>query len=225
LGFFEGSGLRYDPQGRVIVSSNGFPSTDENHDFGSPERRYVMGLTNSFSYKDFTLGFTLDYRKGGMFFSGTADLTNFVGNGPVTLFNDRRTFIVPNSVLEVVDAAGNVTYQENTIPISETNYYDYWYHGRGRAVTNYGSMIDKTYFKVRDITLTYKLPKRMLAKWGIDNAFLTVYGRNLLTYLPSQNRFIDPEVSNFGNDLRSEYGEFRTGPSTRNFGAKLNLSF
>ncbi|MFD0792706.1 SusC/RagA family TonB-linked outer membrane protein [Mucilaginibacter litoreus] len=224
LGVFEAPTYKYDPEGHIITN-NGFPVAEQGHKYGTSQRDYTMGMTNSFTYKNFTLGFTLDYRKGGVFYSGTADLSNFVGNGYVTLFNDRRTFIVPNSVIEVTDAAGNTTYQENTIPVSESNFYDYWYHNKGQAVTNGNSILDKTFFKLRDVTFTYSLPKNLLGKWGISNAAITLFGRNLLTYLPSRNQFIDPEVSNFGNDLRSEFGEFRTGPSTRNMGVKLNVTF
>jgi hypothetical protein len=46
-----------------------------------------------------------------------------------------------------------------------------------------------------------------------------------MTWLPKENRYIDPEVSNFGNDLVSEFGEFRSGASTRIFGASLRVSF
>ncbi|RVU02973.1 SusC/RagA family TonB-linked outer membrane protein [Mucilaginibacter limnophilus] len=224
LGVYEAPGMKYDPQGRVITA-NGYPVAQDGQNYGSSQRDFTMGLTNAFSFKDFTLGFTLDYRKGGVFYSGTADLTNFVGNGYVTLFNDRRNFIVPNSVVEVKDAAGNITYQENTIPVTEGGFYDYWYHSNGKAVTNANTIIDKTFLKLRDVTLTYNLPKKLLSKRKIANTSITLYGRNLLTYLPAKNQYIDPEVSNFGNDLRSEFGEFRTGPATRNIGVKLAMTF
>ncbi|MEJ2904908.1 SusC/RagA family TonB-linked outer membrane protein [Pedobacter panaciterrae] len=226
LGVFEAPVPVYDPEGRIVVSSNGFPASAPNlGTYGSSQRDFVMGFTNTFTYKDFMFGFTLDFKKGGLFYSGTADLLNFVGNAANTVFNDRRTFIVPNSVVKVVDNAGKVTYVENTNPITENNVYSYYYTNLGRAISYKDRIIDKTYLKLRDVTLAYSLPKNIARRIGTDKAMITLYGRNLLTWLPKQNITIDPEVSNFGNDLSSEFGEFRTGPSTRNFGVSLNLTF
>lgn len=215
------------PDGRIIVNaSNGMPVVASDlATYGSSQRDFVMGLTNSITYKDFTLGFTFDWRKGGVFYSGTADLLNFVGNDIKTLFNDRRTFVVPNSVNAVTDAQGNTSYVENTTPISESNFYAYFYTNDGKAVAYPNRILDKSYLKLRDLTLTYSLPKVIASRLGTDRATLTAFARNLYTWLPKGNRTIDPEVSNYGNDLRSEFGEFRTGPSTRNFGLSLNLSF
>lgn len=225
LGVIEAPVPRYDPQGRIIVSGNGYPVADPSLGaYGTSQRDYIMGLNNSFSYKGLTLGFTLDYKKGGVFYSGTADLLNFVGNSKNTTWNDRRTFIVPNSVLEVIEN-GTARYVENTIPITEYSVYDYYYTGNGRGISYKDRILDKTYLKLRDVTLSYVLPNKLANRIGTDKAAVTVYGRNLLTWLPAGNSYIDPEVSNLGNDLASEFGEFRTGPSVRNFGLSLNLTF
>jgi len=228
LGVFEAPVPKLDPNGNIIVNpANGFPVLADNlGTYGTSQRDFVMGLNNSFRYKDFTLGVALDFKKGGVFYSGTADLLNFVGNSANTLFNDRRTFIVPNSVNEVKNAAGTVTgYKENITAITENNFFGYYYTDLGKARAYQDRIFDKTFLKVREITLSYSLPKTLAAKIGADRASITAYGRNLLTWLPKENRIIDPEVSNYGNDLSSEFGEFRSGPSTRNVGLSLNLTF
>ncbi|NEU09247.1 SusC/RagA family TonB-linked outer membrane protein [Flavihumibacter sp. R14] len=227
LGVFEASVPKLDPQGRIIVNpTNGLavPALEDGY-FGTSQRDYTMGLTNTLGYKDLALGFTLDYRKGGVFYSGTADLLNFVGNDIKTTYNDRKPFIIPNSVLEVTDAAGNVSYVENTVAVAEDFVDDYFYHSSNKALSYYNRILDKSFLKLREVTLTYQLPKSFIGKIKADNASLSLFGRNLLTWLPKENRTIDPEVSNYGNDLTSEFGEFRTGPSTRFFGASLKVSF
>jgi TonB-linked SusC/RagA family outer membrane protein len=222
LGVFEAPVPSYDPQGRIIVASNGFPVVAAaNGNYGTSQRDFIMGLTNAFTYKEFTFAFTLDYRKGGVFYSGTADLLNFVGNDQKTLYNDRRTFVIPNSVQRLADGS----FVENSTPITETNVNALYYTSQGKALAYQNRILDKTFLKVRDVTLSYSLPKLLASKINADRATFTVYGRNLLTWLPKANKTIDPEVSNFGNDLSSEFGEFRTGPSVRNFGVSLNLTF
>ncbi|WP_423147517.1 SusC/RagA family TonB-linked outer membrane protein [Rubrolithibacter danxiaensis] len=226
LGIIEAPVPQRDPQGRIIVNEDGIPLTASNlESYGSTQRDFIMGLTNSFSYKNLTLGFTFDWRKGGVFYSGTADLLNFVGNDMKTTYNDRKPFIIPNSVVAVTDDEGNVAYQENTTPIAYDQIDDYYYPSTNPATSYSNRILDKTVLKLRDVTLTYQLPKSLASKIRADRASLTVFGRNLWTWLPSENRTIDPEVSNFGNDLTSEFGEFRTGPTTRNFGATLRVSF
>ena len=219
--------LRND-QGKIVVNAaNGIPKPSvDNVEFGNSQRDFIMGLTNSFSYKNLTLGLTLDYRKGGKFYSGTADLLNFTGGDMNTTFNDRKPFIVPNSVLEITDANGKVTgYKENTIPVTENFMDDYYYTSTNKGGAYYNRILDKSFMKLRDVTLTYTLPKSISSKLRSSNAAITVFGRNLYTWLPKGNRIIDPEVSNYGNDLSSEFGEFRTGPSTRFFGASVRVSF
>ncbi|WP_285060220.1 SusC/RagA family TonB-linked outer membrane protein [Pedobacter ginsengisoli] len=226
LGVFEAPVPLTDPQGRIVVNAaNGVPVVAPNlGTYGNSQRDYIMGINNSFRYKNLSLGFTLDYKKGGIFYSGTADLLSFVGNSINTTWNDRRTFVVPNSVIEVVEN-GVSTYRENNVPITETRVFGYYYTDAGKAVAYKDRLLDKTAFKVREVTLSYSLPKSIAEKLRTDKATLTLYGRNLLTWLPASNSFIDPEVSNYGNDLSSEFGEFRTGPATRNFGLSLNLTF
>lgn len=227
LGVFTAPVPKTDPQGRIIVNAdNGYavPATTDAY-FGTSQRDFTMGLTNSFNYKSFTFGFVLDWRKGGVFYSGTADLLNFTGNAYNTTYNDRKPFIIPNSVNEIDNGDGTFTYVENTTPITENTVDDYFYHTSNKAMSYYNRILDKSFVKLREVTLTWQLPKAWLSPIKSTGASLSLFGRNLYTWLPKGNRTIDPEVSNYGNDLTSEFGEFRTGPSTRTFGASLKVSF
>jgi TonB-linked SusC/RagA family outer membrane protein len=227
LGVFEAPGPEYTPDGKIVVDATGFPIVAaENKQYGNIQRDYSMGLTNTFRYKAFSLGFTLDYQKGGVFYSGTADLLNFVGADVKSTYNDRRPFIVPNSVTKITDANGNfLRYEENTVPITEGTIDDYYYPTTNKALVYDNRILDKTFLKLREASLTYALPKSIANKILADRASVTVFGRNLLTWLPESNRTIDPEVTNQGVDLASEFGEFRTAPPVRFFGASLRVTF
>jgi hypothetical protein len=183
-----------------------------------------MGLFNSIKVSDFQLTFTWDYQQGGKFYSGTADLLDFVGADPQTTYNDRNPFIIPNSV-QAVTVNGTTTYVENTTQISGGNYYQYWYPTTNKALSYNQRILTKTYIKLREVTLGYSLPKSVATKIKAQSATISVFGRNLYTWLPKSNRIVDPEVSNQGTDLASEFGEFRTGPPVRYFGASLKFSF
>jgi TonB-linked SusC/RagA family outer membrane protein len=219
---------QFTSDGKIIVSSTtGMPLEAADKGFyGNAEYDYMMGMLNTFTYKGLQLSFSLDYRKGGHMYSGTADLLNFTGNAYNTTYNDRRPFIIPNSVVQTgTDANGKPTYEENTIVIDEGAYTDYWYPTQNKAGSYYDRIIEKSFFKLRDISLGYTLPSTWASKIRATNLSVSVYGRNFLLWTPRSNFYLDPEASNLGNDLASELGEFRTAPTSYQFGVALKASF
>jgi len=99
-------GPKFSPDGKIIVSpTTGMPVEDLTNlkFYGNAEYDYMMGLQSTLTYKDFQLGASFDYRKGGVMYSGTADLLLFTGNSYATTYNDRKPFVIPNSVIEVTD--------------------------------------------------------------------------------------------------------------------------
>ena len=219
----------YAPDGKIVVDPNtAFPvQAPAKADIGTSQRDFSMGLVNTFTYKNWQLGFSLDYRKGGMMYSGTADLTMFSGNALVTAYNNRQPFIIPNSVNQVIGSDGKASYVENKTYVDQANISNYFYTNNNKALAYPMRLIDKSFLKLRDITLSYSLPKTWAARIKASNVSLTVYGRNFFLWTPKSNIYVDPEVSNLGNDLAGEFGEYGggTGPTTRQYGLSLRASF
>ncbi len=225
LGVFQAPVGQYE-NGHIIVDSNGLPLTaTDNGNYGNIQPQFHMGLVNNLKVGQFQLSFTWDYQQGGKFYSGTADLLDFIGADKQTTYNDRNPFIVPNSVQASTDANGKTIYTENTTQISGQNFYEYWYPTTNKALSYKQRILTKTFVKLREVTLGYNLSKSIASKIGAQSAVISVFGRNLYTWLPASNRIVDPEVSNFGTDLASEFGEFRTAPPLRYYGASLKVSF
>ena len=44
-------------------------------------------------------------------------------------------------------------------------------------------------------------------------------------WTPKANNYVDPEITNYGNDITSELGEFAALPSTRNIGGGIKVVF
>jgi TonB-linked SusC/RagA family outer membrane protein len=227
VGVFEAPVPKLAPDGQVIVNAEtGFPEVAaEKGYYGTSQRDFTMGLSNTLTYKGLSLGFSLDYRKGGKFYSGTSDLYLFTGNGYMTTYNDRKPFIVPNSVNEVTDAQGHVSYVENKTFIDQAHYDDYFYTNDAKALAYQYRILDRSFLKLKDVTLSYRLPNSLASKIRAENLSLTLYGKNFLLWTPNSNLYIDPEASNYGNDLSSEFGEFRTGPTLKQFGVRLTANF
>jgi hypothetical protein len=76
---------------------------------------------------------------------------------------------------------------------------------------------------LKELVIGYNLPRSILPK-SISALNVSLIGSNLLLFTPKGNRFIDPEVTTFGNGSESEFGEFSTSPSVRNFGFSLKLT-
>ncbi len=172
------------------------------------------------------MSFSLDYRKGGSFYSSTADITMFSGNAAITTYNDRNPFVIPNSVNQVTGTDGKPVYVENKTVIAESVFDSYFYTNNNKPLAYPMRLIDKSFLKLRDITISYTLPAKWTTPIHASNLMLSVYGRNFLLWLPKGNAYIDPEVSNLGNDLQSEFGEYSpTGPTTVQYGISLKATF
>jgi TonB-linked SusC/RagA family outer membrane protein len=231
LGILRAPDYQRDDEGHIIVSaSTGIPEgTTEKTIIGDVQPDYILGVINSLKYKDFDLSFTIDYRPGGYMYSGTADLHYFVGNATQTTFNERQPFIVPNSVkpnpyYDEEDPT-SPEYVENDVCINMNDNNSYFYHS-ANTVANRDRVIPRDYLKLRDVSLSYRLPSKLLTPLKyVEGVDIILSGRNLLLWTPVDNNFIDPESTSFGNDLVSELGEFRTGPTVRSFTASLRVNF
>ncbi|AYD49182.1 SusC/RagA family TonB-linked outer membrane protein [Arachidicoccus soli] len=224
------------PSGQIVVSpTTGFPlvnttpNTADNNitkrDYGSALYKYTMGFYNSWRYKDVSFDFALDYRFGGVMYSGTSDLLNFVGNAYNTTYNERKPFIVPNSVVANTDGSGKTTYSENTIAIPSEDMYDYYYPTKNPALAYDSRIISKSFLKLRSVNLSYSLPSTWANGIRVNKILVGIYAKNLLLWTPASNAFVDPEATNYGTDLNGELGEFRTAPLEKEFGFVLKVLF
>lgn len=83
---------------------------------------------------------------------------------------------------------------------------------------------DATFLKVREIALSYTLPKAMLAQAGfMERAKVSLSGRNLLTFTTYSG--MDPEVSNFGNQTIARNIDVAPFPVSRSFWLSLEAGF
>ncbi|BDU23638.1 MULTISPECIES: SusC/RagA family TonB-linked outer membrane protein [unclassified Flavobacterium] len=226
IGTFYSQVPKTNAAGQYIVnaSTGMYEVSDDIEKIGNSQRDFVMGLQNTFKYKNFNLAFSLDWKQGGEFYSYTKRLSHFVGNGIETTYNDRNPFIVPNSVNENVDAAGNVTYTENTTPLTfetVTNFYNTT-NNPGIEKTH---VIDKTFVRLREINFNYDFPSSVTKNMGLNKISLGVYARNLFMWTPGANPYTDPETGTYGTGVISDFGEFASNPSQRSVGGVLKLSF
>jgi len=215
-----------DPQGRIVINqSTGNPLVGGLKSLGKTTPDYILGLTNRFSYKNFTLGATLDYRTGHVYYSALADQMEFTGRSMESISANRQDFVFPNSSYETSPGSG--VYVANTnIEVTEGK-QNFWTGVYNDIKENY--VKDATSLKIRELSLNYNVPTKYLDRIKLSTLSFGFIARNLMTWLPKENRFSDPEFNNKPNDNVNAnaigYGGFNQTPPTKSYGLSVNVQF
>ena len=224
MGVFKVPQVDTDPQGRTIVNEQGIPTiAADKKEVGDYQPKFLAGVATMFSWKGLSVSGALDVRQGGKIYSYSKQLSTFVGNNTESTYNMRQPFIEPNSVVEIDNGDGTFSYEENSIPIEMSTINSYWYTNTNN-VRYENQIIDRSYVKLREVIISYRFPD-FSNKLPIENLEVSLIGRNLLLWTPTENNMIDPESTTWGNDLDSEFGEFAGGPTIRSLGASLKVVF
>jgi TonB-linked SusC/RagA family outer membrane protein len=209
-----------DPNENVVVDpSTGLPLIDPTPQYmGSYQPDYQLGFNNSFSFKGLELAFVVDSRQGGVFYSRTKDLMEFVGTSENTVKNDRQPFLIEGSVIEKTDDEGNVIgYEPNT---TKADAQDYWTD----QTDNGANILDASFVKLREVSLSYTVPKKLAERTPFGNIQFGLTGRNLMIWTAKENTFVDPEMSSMGNGNAQGY-DYGGIPSIRSWGANIRVTF
>ncbi len=206
----------------IVNAASGLPTYDNTkyETLGKADADFMMGLNTNIRYKNLSFGASFDYRKGGLMYSATKGIVLFDGNAEETMYNLRDPWVWPHSVIKKGD-----TYVENNLPVTTNYNVNGAYYPNYNYVMYREELLDKTYLKLRELNLTYRLPDKWFqhVNW-LSSVAVGLVGRNLLMWTPKQG-LIDPDNTNYGNDLTSQYGEYYSAPSTRTVGANVKLVF
>lgn len=221
----KGTKYQRDPSGNIIVNANGNPlSTTTFEVLGKVNPDYVVGINTSFKFKGLTLSATADYRTGNSFVSLAKASLGTTGSSEKTGDFDRsQGYVIPNSVQLV-----NGQYVVNSTPVgNDASYFGVMNYFTTSAYTSVGEefVVDGTALKVREIALSYDLPKSILKNTFVNSLAVGVYARNpFFIYAKDNRNYNDPETANTNGNA----GGFAvTGqyPSMRTFGFNLNVTF
>lgn len=204
--------------GQILLDENGLPTaTGESHLLGNQQAKALIGITNTFSYKNFELAFQIDGRFGGEIFSATQAAMQANGTALITAPGGvRDEFIVPG-VIET--SSGD--YTENTIEISQQ---DYWSRigTSGNVGIGEANIYDATNVRLRHVSLGYTFPKSMLGQ--TFQRVRIAASCNNVWMITSHMRGIDPE-SVFAISTNASGFESGAYPTMRTFQLSLNLGF
>lgn len=238
-GSIVGKAFQRDPEGNVIFGSNGMPLISEDLKvLGNGVYDWTAGFGTSLKWKGLQVGVLFDFKIGADVYSMSSMLAHQNGTSLETL-EGRQEWYESEELRKQANAlttewtptggyigkgvvnigtSENPEYVPNTTPVDPQKYWAYI----GTSATPEPFIYDASFIKLRELTLGYSLPKKVLAKGPLTDVTFSLYGRNLAT-LWSNIPNIDPESSyNNGNGQGFEYGSL---PSRRNFGFCVKLSF
>ena len=252
-----------DASGNVIVNpTNGNLTIDPTFKvLGQATPDFIVGFTNSFNYKGIGLSFTADFRTGHSFISQTK--YNLTWNGHLYDSGelDRANgWLTPNSVYDNPATPGVIDYIPNTSVLTGGFYnstgaanltQNYW---NNAAQVGSQNLVDATSLRIREIALSYDLPKKFIEKAGLASFKFSINARNPFIFLAdgkfikakngTENRgYADPEAasiynSSTGNGARRPSGTATNTsanaigfigdgqyPSTKTYGFNISVSF
>jgi len=211
-----------DDKGRVIVdATTGYPTVNTvTTKFGQTLPSDIFGATLSLTVKNMSLSIVGDYRTGNQMYSGIGPNMDFSGISYRSGYNARQPFVFPNSVYKDPTTGA---YVENKTVYTQSGGYNFWSQARNTSA-NSNYLCSAAFAKLREVALTYTLPKSLFAKKGIKGMSVAITGRNLMTWLPKTNQWTDPEFSNNTGNAQG-VNDLNNTPPTRIFGGNITLQF
>jgi TonB-linked SusC/RagA family outer membrane protein len=219
-----GIGYLRDENGKIVLLDDpsspyhGMPIADPTSKvIGSVEPDFTMGIANTFTIKGIALSVLIDWKQGGQMYSGNNMLGRMYGMLKVT--EDRETPVILDGVKGYLNNDGDIVVTgENDIAIYRND--KYWNDVLGDL--DEAHVMETSYLRLREISLSYSIPPKILSKSFIQGITVSFVGRNLALWSSYPN--FDPESSTTGavNGQGMEYVAF---PQTKSFGGKLNFTF
>lgn len=189
-----------------FVDRNNSKSLDTgDKDFvGSPLPTYYGGFTNTFSYGPFSLNIFFNFAGGNKIYHAMRNL-----NARAVPFNQQLVEVAdfwtesnPSNTVPRPSQGGNTTFLATRV---STKYLE-----------------DGKYLRLKNVSLSYELPKSLLTKLNVSNATVSVSGTNLVTF--TKYTGLDPEALSTQNLLTGGI-DYTPYPSTRFYSFSLQMSF
>lgn len=251
-----GRTLVRDGQGNIVHNGGLIyqaPTGDSQNGFlGHMNPDFSFGITNTFRYKNLALSFQIDGRVGGKIYDfvyaqamngGTAketvegafgearykEWTSLRDNGTVTpSYVGEGVKIVsgtPKFENGQISNLNELTFAPNDVPTTVQSYIT---GNNGLYGNTEYFMISRTFVKLRELSLSYTLPKSAF-KGFFKSATVSLVGRNLLYFAKRKDMDLDSYASGFNSSDRSAVGNKGSvgleSATTRRFGINVNLSF
>lgn len=162
---------------------------------------FYGSVTNTLLYKDFELDFMFNFSVGSRMINSTrATLLNYTSEDAYNLSKD---------ILNMWQLPGQQTDVPKLNNKSVIGSYDYT-----TAITTTRFLENNSYLRLKTITLTYNVPRKLLRKTHFLNQF-KVYATMTNVFTLTKYSGLDPEVSAFGSSALAAGYDNMTMPQSR----------
>lgn len=192
-----------------------------NQILGDMNPDWLMGINNSFSYKDFALSFLIDIQQGGSVFSLDQYYGESTGLYPNSAYINDLGNPVRNSIADgggFINPGVKADGSPNDIRVDASEFGQFGY----AAFPNAEFVYDASYVKLRQVALSYTFPSRLLENSFMTGLQFTLTGSNL--WIIHKNvPYADPEAGLSSGNLQG----YITGaiPTTKEYGFNIKAQF
>ncbi len=196
-----------------ILTRNGIPLLDTENPrvIGNIQPDYLASLGSTLSYRGFAISGLVDMRFGGQIVSMSEAIA--AGKGMALRTEERTAPIVFDGIDEVTGLA-------NTTPITTESFYSLI--GGENAIAE-EFIYSASFIRLKELSLSYSLPRTLLSKTPLQGVRLSLVGRNLF-YLLRHTPGTSPE-GGFDTTMFSQAIDFTSVPYTRTLGVSLQVQF
>ncbi|MFS4417445.1 SusC/RagA family TonB-linked outer membrane protein [Maribacter sp. 2307ULW6-5] len=177
--------------GKLVVDGDGLPLAAEGNEtsfLGHQQPDALLGWSNTFAYKNFSVGFLIDASIGGEIFSGTNRFLQRSGNAAITVVDGERNDFIVDAVTS--DGAGG--FRPNTVAVDPQDYWTAVANRSGNLGIGEAFVYDATHVRVRNVSVNYVLPAKWLDNTGIQRAKFGLSANNVWMIHSNLNG-VDPE--------------------------------
>ncbi len=223
FGTIKGYNYVFDTNGRKVIGADGYYLKSKNKEIiGDINPEWIGGINNSFKYKNWDFSFLIDVKKGGDVFS----LDTWYGYATGVYANTVYTNDLGKPVRNTIANGGGIVLNgvlkdgnQNTKRVRADYYANPWGY---KHATNAEHTYDASYVKLREVSLSYSLPKEIISRLKLSNLTLTAIGKNVWI-IHKNTPFSDPEAGlSSGNIQGYQSGAY---PAVKEYGINLKVQF
>ncbi len=195
---------------------------------GNREPKLIGGWNNTFTYKNLSLSFLLDFRIGGDVFNGTEQFMVSNGLSKLTTLNNRQSVTVDGinattgePYTQTYEAGKTYTFGKTTYS-GEAMIQKYW---SNYADNSYNFIQSVNWLKLRSISLSYDFTSLLRSHTIIKRLSANITAQNLFTW--TNYKGMDPEVCTAGGTGGSGATgiDYCSVPSVRTYTFGVNVTF
>ena len=227
--------FEYEPGTGALIWQNGLPKRSSIYTFyGYRLPDWNWGISTSLRYKDFSLFMSFDGVVGGLMNTVTESYMWQAGVHPESVTETRAQDVADPSTKHYIgegvmvvsgsatfDVSGNILTDDRVFAPNDVPVYYQDATRRLHASSVWGGtptpndIYERTFLKLREISLTYTVPNRIVANWGpVKGASVSFVGQNVL-FWAKDFEYSDPDGG------REDFSD----PSVRYLGGNIKLSF